>query len=253
MNRPIFYLLIVLLFNCSKTDDDTDNNCTEDCTIFRGEFISLNGEGVRGVRASLDYKMSTGTYSNSIRKIVETSTDKDGVFNKAFYIQDNELGDSRGGYFRISFDDSALNVNKYILSNNQIGTTTILLRYAIYSINSRDTVIGNTYYLPRKTFVKVNLVNFVPEIEGDKFEVRGYYPFGPNVGYNEFLDSEYSTGFTGFGTYVSSSPNTEFNVYLAANEKNVLKIRRTKNGISTIEEVSVRPSLDNSINLTFEY
>ena len=246
--------MIITFYGCSKTEDDTDNICTSDCTTLQGRFITLDNVGIKGVKISIDYKIYGGELGGSyIRKIAETTTDQNGNFYKEFYIKDGELGDSADGYFRIAIDDSNLDVNKYILSDNLIGSTTTSLGFAIYSINSRDTIIGNTYYLPKKTHIKINLNNFIPLEDGDHFEVRTLYPFGPNIGYNEFLDSEYTTGFSGFDTFVASEVNNQFNVFVAENENNIIRILKIKNGISTPEDYTFFIPTNNNIKLSYEY
>lgn len=151
MNIFFFLFLILSLYGCSKTDDDTDNICNSNCTIIHGRFITLNDIGIQGVKVSLKYRISSSPFGDgSTRLIIETETDENENFYKEFYINDNELGETADGYFKIDYDDSNLDVNKYILSDNQIGTTTQPLGEAIYPVNSRDTIIGNTYYLPKK-------------------------------------------------------------------------------------------------------
>lgn len=255
MNKFILLLLILSLYGCSKTDDDTDNVCISNCTIIQGRFITLNNVGIQGVKVSLKYRISGSPPfgGGSTRLIVETETDENGNFYKEFYINDNELGESTDGYFKIDYDDTNLDVNKYILSDNQIGTTTQPLGEAIYSINSRDTIIGNTYYLPKKTNIIVNLNNFEPLQDGDYFEVRTLYPFGPNIGDNDLIDSEYATGFSGWGTFKASVINSQLNPFVAENEENIIRIARRKNGVNTTEDFPVFVPTNNTIELNYEY
>ena len=254
MKKIIILLLILNICSCSKTEDETNNICLSNCTILQGKFITTNNTGIEGIKVSLSYQ-SSGTLGSFryTRLIAETQTDENGNFYKEFYINDDELGETADGYFKIDYDDTNLDVNKYILSDNQIGTTTQILGEAIYSINSRDTIIGNTYYLPKKTHIKINLNNFVPIQEGDHFEVRTLYPFGANIGYNQFLDSEYATGFSGYDTFEATVVNNQFNVFVAENENNVIRILKIKNGISTPEDYTIYIPTDNNIELTYEY
>ena len=253
--KPIIVLMIILsVFSCSKTEDDTDNVCTSDCTTVQGRFVTLNNVGVEGVKVSLKYKIPSGPLGGgAIRYIVDTETDENGYFNEAFYVKDSELGDAAAGYFIIDYDDTGLNVDEYILSDNLVGNTTQPLTDAIPRINNRDTIIGRNYYLPKKTRIKVNLNNFAPMQEGDTFEVRTLYPFGPHVGYNEFLESEYATGFSGWGTFVAGSQNTLVMPYVAENENNIIRVFRRKNGVNTSEDISIFVPSNNTIELNYEY
>ena len=254
MKKIIAVLLLIAVYGCSKTEDDTDNVCTSDCTILQGRFITLNNIGIEGVKVSLKYRISGGPLGGgSTRFIVETETDENGNFYKEFYIKDSELGESADGYFKIDYDDTNLDVSEYILSDNLIGTTTQPLRQAIYSINNRDTIIGNTVYLPKKTHIEINLNNFIPIQDGDHFEVRTLYPFGANIGYNDFLESEYATGFSGFGTFEATDINNQFNVFVAEEENNIIRILKIKNGISTLEDFTIYVPENNNIELNYEY
>ncbi|MEO1033700.1 MAG: hypothetical protein AAFX55_20110 [Bacteroidota bacterium] len=254
--RKIIYLLVTLsFFGCSKIEiDDTNNICNSDCTTLQGRFITLNNVGIQGVKVSLRYKIAGGPLGGGFtRLIVETETDENGNFYEQFYVKDDELGETVQGYFLIEYDDSNLDVANFILSDNQIGSTTQPLAQGIASINSRDTIIGNTYYLPKKTNIIVNLNNFVPIQDDDYFEVRTLYPFGPNIGYNDFLDSEYSTGFSGYGTFSASEINSQFSPFVAENEENVIRIARRKNGVNTIEDFPIFIPSNNSIELNYNY
>lgn len=254
MKKIALLLLILTFYGCSKIDDDTDDVCNANCTTLQGRFVTLNDVGIKGVKVLLKYRISGGPLGGgSTRLIAETKTDDNGNFYKEFYIKDSELGETADGYFKIEYDDTDLDVNKYILSDNQIGNTTQPLGQAIYSISSRDTIIGNTYYLPKKSYIAVNLNNFVPIQEGDYFEVRTRYPFGAYIENNDLLDTEYSIGFSGWGTFQASELNSQLNPFVAENEQNIIRIARRKNGVNTVENFTVFVPSDNSIELTYEY
>jgi hypothetical protein len=153
----------------------------------------------------------------------------------------------------VDIDDSNLDVNRFITTDNQIGTTTTDLGFPIFSINQRDTIIERTYYFPRKTFITVNLNNFISIDETDNFEVQTLYPFGLRIVNNSFLNTEFSTGSSGFGTFRADGQNTSLQVFVAANEQNVIRIFRRKNGISTSEDFPMFIPLDNDIELSFDF
>lgn len=254
MYKAILLLLVLTFYGCSKVEDDTDNGCTSDCTTIQGRFVTLGNVGIQGVKVSVKYRIHGGELGGGyIRKIVETETDQNGNFYNQFYIKDDELGNLAKGYFKVEMDDSNLDVDKYILSDNLIGNSSQPLGFAIYAINSRDTIIGNTYYLPKKTYIKVNLNNFVPIQNDDYFEVRTLYPFGPNVGHNDFLDSEYATGYSGYDNWLANGLNTQLMPYVAENERNIIRIARRKNGVNTIEDFPLLVPTNNSIELTYDY
>lgn len=246
--------LIFVVTSCSKTEDDTNNECTSNCTIIRGKFISANNAPVPNIKVSLQYRISGGGLGPlSIRKIVNTQSDKNGNFNKNFYIKDNELGNSAPGYFKVDIDDSNIDVTKYIRTNNLIGNTTTIIGLTIYSITNRDTIIDKTFYIPKKAYIKVNLNNFVSQKTGDKFEVQTLYPFGHKIGLNKFLDSEYSTGFSGYSNWTATNLNNKLNVFVAESEKNIIRVIRVKNGIGSSEDFEITVPPNNAIELTYNY
>ena len=249
------FKIIVLLFivtSCSKTEDDTSNECTSNCTVLKGKFVTLNNEPVSKIKVSMKYVQSN-ELAYLARKIINTESDQNGNFNKNFFIKDNELGNSASGYFEVDIDDSNIDVNKYIRTNNLIGNTTTDIGFAIFSIISRDTIIDKTFYIPKKTYIKVNLNNFAPVQSDDYFEVQTLYPFGPKIGVNTFLNSEYSTGFSGFGNWRATSNNNLLNVFVAEGENNVLRIFRRKNGVNTSEDIPIFIPQNNTIELTYDF
>jgi hypothetical protein len=256
MKKLIAFFGIALIFtSCEKVENDINNNCTSNCTTLSGKFVSLNNEPVANIKVSLNYRISGGELGGgSTRKIVNIKSDKNGNFSKDFFIKDSELGKMGKGYFEINIDDSNIDVDKYIRKNNLIGTTTVSLGSAIYSIMNRDTIINIDYYVPKKAYIKVNLNNFVPQQADDYFEVQTLYPFGGNNGENNtFLDSPYSTGFSGYGSFRANAKNTLLKVFVAEGEKNIIRIFRRKKGVNTYEDFPMIIPPNNSIELTYEY
>ena len=245
------FALIFIFTSCSKTEDDTNNVCTSNCTVLKGKFVTLNNEPVPNIKVSLKYVRSN-ELAYFARKIVNTQSDQNGNFNKNFFIKDNELGIT-DGIFQVDIDDSNIDVNKYIRTNNLIGNTTIDIGFAIFSIINRDTIIDNTFYIPKKAYIKVNLNNFIPQQPNDKFEVQTLYPFGQNVGFNPFLNSEYSTGFSGYDNWVAKNLNNQLSVFVAEGEKNIIRINKIKNGIGSSQDFEIIVPQNNTIELTYNF
>ena len=162
------------------------------------------------------------------------------------------MGEEAPGYFKLNIDDSKIDINKYIRTNNLIGNTSSVIS-TTFQISKRDTIIENNLYIPQKTFIKVNLKNFVSQQEGDFFEVQTLYPFGGNVGYNAFLDSPYDTGFSGYGNWQAKNANTTHTIFVAADEKNVVRIFKRKNGINTSKDSLFFIPRNNNIQLNYNY
>lgn len=132
-------------------------------------------------------------------------------------------------------------------------TGTSPLGFPIYSISRRDTVINNTFYIPTKAFIKVHLNNFIPQQTGDYFEVQTLYPFGRNIGGNTFLESPYSTGFSGYGGFRATQVNNLLSVFVAEGERNIVRIFKRKNGENSSEDYPVVVPKNNTIELTYSY
>ena len=253
-NLIAVFVLLLIFTSCEKVEDDTGNFCTSNCTTLRGKFVTLNDQPVPNIRVALKYRISGGELGGGYtRKIVNTKSDKNGNFNNFFFIKDSELGRYTGGYFEVDIDDSNLDNNKYIRTNNLIGNTTSDIGFAIYSIINRDTIIDETYYIPKKAYIKVNLNNYAAQKEGDRFEVRTYYPFGPKVGQNTFLNSEYATGFSGYDNWTAKTLNNSFKVFVAEGEKNIIHIIKLKNGVLLNQDIEVFVPANNTIELTYDY
>ena len=245
------FVLIFIFTSCAKTEDDTNNDCTSNCTVLKGKFVSLNNEPVQNIKVSLKY-IRSNELAYYARKIVDTQSDQNGNFNKNFFIKDNELG-TTDGYFQVDIDDSNIDVNKYIRTNNLIGGFSAVIGFPIYSITNRDTIIDKTFYIPKKAYIKVNLNNFVVQQAGDLFVVQTLYPFGEKIGLTPFLNSEYSTGFSGYDNWKATNINNLFNVFVAEGENNVIRVLKRKNGVSTSEDIPIFIPSNNTIELTYNF
>ena len=80
-----FFALLLILTSCSKTDDDTNNECASNCTVLKGKFVTLNNVAVPNIKVSFKYVRSN-ELAYLARKIVNTQSDQNGNFNKNFFI-----------------------------------------------------------------------------------------------------------------------------------------------------------------------
>lgn len=249
--KKLIYLFCIslVLVSCEKNEDDTKDICTANCTTLRGKFVTANNVPLANITVELKYEIGGGGFGGgSTRKIVRTKSNQNGEYNRDFYVKDNELGNLASGYFTINIDDSKLSSNNYIkLGNNHS------LGYAIYSIGRRDTIIDESFYIPKKAFIKVNLNNYIPQKEGDRFEVQTLFPFGPKVGMNTFLNSEYATGFSGYDKFKAVNLNNKLNVLVAESEKNIVRVISVKNGIASSIDYEINVPPNNTIELTYNY
>lgn len=248
--KRFFLLLVLIILNqsCNKTDDDTENVCSTNCTILKGRFVTKNNIPLKNIKLRLDYRVSNAPFSANTRIIKETKTDEDGFYNMEFYLEDSEIGENGEGFFALLIDESNLNPDNYIRRDE------IYIGDAIYSLPTRDTIIDKSFYIPTKEFITVNLNNFVPIEDNDHFEVRTRFPSGIYIGQNDLIDSEYASQSSGFDNYTSSSQFEIFDeVIVASNEMNLISIVKYKNGVGSTEDFLIFIPENNDIELTYEY
>ena len=158
------------MISCWKDIDDTNKDCTSNCTTITGRIITEGGTvGVSGLKFNLDWIIKSelgGTYRN----IKNFTTDNNGYFNINFYATDQEIY-WHGGY-GINYTDSDKNFIN-IKENPVLGT---------FSLNKRDTIVEKTLLLPKRSSIKIKILN--PNIEtwcnvyfkyGDRSSDRYYF------------------------------------------------------------------------------
>lgn len=246
-NRYFFLMLLLMLGGCIHSDD-TDESCESDCTTMKGNFVTVNNAPLKGVKLAIHYDPASLSLNGKSRTIQEAKSDIDGKYDMRFFLRNHEIGSEAEGFFRVTVDASNLDSEKYYVADHmQLGE-------AIYHIGVRDTIIEQSFYFPTKALIKVNLMNFSPTQEGDRFEVRTLFPYGLKIGDNDYLNTEYQTGFSDFDAYLARSAKQTFNeVVVAENEENVIQIIKVKNGVAELEETRVFVPKDNTIELTYEY
>lgn len=249
--RNIFYAIVIIygIVSCKKITDDSRIPCTKDCTTFHGYFITANGETVQNVKLQLNYRISRPPGPGETRIIRNTKSNDRGYFNMNFFILDSELGDTARGFFQLDIDLLFTDLNKYLIEDFKFSES-------IYSINRRDTIISNEFYLPAKSYIKVNLKNFIRIKDDDYFEVRILYPYGfiNKDGYNDLLDSKYQTGNSFDDIYLAKEPNTSLrNVRVSESTNNVIRVSKRKDGVYSSEDFKIFVPKNNKIELDFEY
>ena len=254
MKNLSFLLLLLISISCKKTELEKRQDCGSECTVIKGRFVSSNNEPVPGVKITCNYSIYKGWLSGlEVREIFKTETDKSGNYNQSFYVRGDELGYTRLASFDVKIDDTTLDSNKYIKTNDTSKGQTRILGFSIDQINRRDTVILHDYYIPKRAFITVNLKDFSPLQQDDYFDVQTFYPYGQNIGYNPFIDSPYEGGFSGYAKFRATNANSQLKVLVAGNEKNIVRIVRRKNGVITNQDFLMTIPLNNNIVLTYNY
>lgn len=250
----IFLFLLVFLSCKKEVKDETETVCMENCTVIQGQILTQENEGLENINVVLKHEVSGGALGGgSTRVITESKTDVEGAFSLSFYIEDDELGADGRGYFAIEYSSNDLSVEEYILADNQVNHETLALGNTFSNISNRDTILVEHYFIPKRKEITVSVTGFTPVIEGDFFEVRTLYPFGEYVGENEYLNSEYATGISGFNNYMATTETSILKPTVARDQNNVVRIIKRKNGESTTEEFPMYIPGDSTITLEFEY
>ncbi len=250
-NYFLLMLIIALFSSCSRTYDDTNQNCTSNCTIIRGRILTKDNKPISKVNIALSYRKNTGLNSYDTRKIKNVTSDGNGYYELDFHLNDDEVGIGHNGYFTINIDKNSFNRNYYLIPNNPLFT----INTQIYSILKRDTTITKDFYMPAKSSLKINLKDFRPIKSEDVFQVELLYPYGWRMDIkNDYLGGFFSTGISGeIGEYSATSSDYTTAIDAASNDTCVIRIGKIKNGISLPEEVRIFVHDNSSPEYTFHY
>jgi hypothetical protein len=245
MKKVILLFMSILFFSCEEINDDTNIVCTENCTHIEGQILTKDQLPVKNVELIVSFQKSTGTYSNYIRKIAKAKTDVNGYYNMDFYLKDEELGESFGG-LEIYMKQNTI-ASKYFYPNR-------FNLFEVLNINDRNISLTKNIYLPTKKDIKVKLQNFIPNQNGDYFEVQLYVPCGFENSEISSITGNYHKYVTkGINFYRLNSPSQIFTIDAALDEINYLVLVRMKNGVYTEETIPVSVDENSNTVLTYDY
>ena len=167
MNMKIKYFSIVFLFflvGCWNENDDSNIDCTSDCTNISGRIVTEDGSvPVGGLNFQLDW-MVKGTLGGTYRNIKKFTTDKNGYFNINFHATDQEL------YFKGGYTIKYLGSDENFVNLRDLGADYPVLGY-VY-ISKRDTLINKILMLPRRSYIKIKYNSNIQSV------CHVYYKFG---------------------------------------------------------------------------
>lgn len=163
----IKYVTILFLFfivGCWKDYDDTNKDCTSDCTNITGRIVAEDGTvGVGGLNFQLDW-IAKGTLGGTYRNIKKFTTDKNGYFNIYFHATDQEL------YFNGGYTIKYLDSNENYVKLYNLGTDYPVIGNVF--ISKRDTSINKVLTLPRRSHIKIKYNSDIQSI------CRVFYKYG---------------------------------------------------------------------------
>ena len=256
--RLLFLLFLLMTFaGCVKEDDDSDAPLTAGYTTINGQVITSGNKPLKDVALQVMYieTQYLASYHSWLKR--ETTTDKNGYYSMSFNIKDDEAESYDGqlnSYFQLLFDFDNLDPDNYFLSYYSVDND-----YSFYVSPSlkQDTTYTISCYIPAKDYITVNLKNFKPVQEGDRFEVETYFPWGikseKEDNSNKFMNTQYGISSSGYDHFVAEHENQVYRVPVARSDTNIVRIIKEKNGITTSEDFKLFVPENNNIELTYEY
>jgi hypothetical protein len=152
MKQKLLLLMIsILMISCWSDIDDTNIECNSNCTTLTGRIVTEGGSvPAVGLKFNLDWIVKSelgGTYRN----IKNFTTDNNGYFSISFYAKDLEL--KWHGNYSINYLDTDKN---FIDFKEYPGIGNV-------SLNKRDTIVNKILLLPKRSSIKIRILN--PGIE----------------------------------------------------------------------------------------
>lgn len=247
MKNAVYLLLALLLFiACEKREDDSDLECTANCTRIEGRVFTKDNMPVKNAEMIFKFQKSTGTNAIYTRIIADAKTDSNGNYAMDFYLKDEELSEGVGAFY-LYMKKSGVRGNLFCHDDFSLWDADI------QDLTHRDTVVVKNLYLPTKKTVKVNLENFAPLANGDMFQVQYYYPIGYENGTINSLGNTHYYQLTGINEYIANAPAASFDIDLADNEINIIQIAKIKNGIYSEEQHQVLLNSESPTEFTYGY
>jgi hypothetical protein len=239
--KSILVLITFLSLNsCEK--DDTNDECTGNCTTIHGRIINAENAGISNVEVKFSYFFSA-PYSY-VRHIAKVKTNSEGYYELHGFIKDQELG----GSFEVTVDVDKIETS---LSQSFLKPSDIrfddgnLTRYVISEINSREEVISiPDYFIPKKIAFNISLISFSPVAPNDYFKIENKVQFG-------FLGNTFIVKATNDG-WAESQNSIVTTTGVIGN--NSLRIQTNKNNIysETSNEIIINNAADVP-SLEYEY
>lgn len=270
------FLCTIGFVSCAKEEWDLGGKETESSTVVEGTIISTDGMPLADIVVKVDYQENKWLqYSKTIHK-AETKTDKNGKYRLHFMIKDNEMetdGDKKNDIsksYSLIFDLKRLNQKEYILPGDMVPTIISVnppiakptdnlqpeIRYGYYQFKRSETYTENLY-IPEKRYIRVTLKGFVPlQQDGnyDYFEVDSAFPYGGEYTSDIlFPGTNYGYGKIEELFVLYAEGEQTFEVPVALNENNIIKLVRRKNGSFTTEEHQLFVTKDSPESLSYQY
>ena len=250
MKKYTLCLLAIILLTSCFVYDDTCEICTENCTEFKGQIKTVDGQGIEGINLTLEYNASA-IFLAAKRIIANTTTDKDGFYSIVAYLEDHEIAEESIGKFEMFFDIHKVNNS---ISDTYLKPTTIFTNNSrptayYYNIRKRDTIYTNRFIVPKKGKLSIKLKNFSPIIAEDYFTVNVYSSY-----------TFFCKGWTSYRPYggvekkaVANQTETILNTETILDGDVTVRITKRKNGVIESTDQIIILNSNTVLNLEFDY
>ncbi|PHQ30413.1 hypothetical protein [Leeuwenhoekiella nanhaiensis] len=225
-----FFLILFFSISCVEREDDLiSQDCETDCTEIIGKLMTDNANTPIANRKVTVIWDNTYFTSGVVRTKATTRTDADGNFNLKFYIRDDELEE---GLHRMYYDK--LNETVFLRAD--------LNNISIYP-TVRDTIFLRNHNIPKKAYLKLNLLNLEDIKEGDNFWTSFRY-ISPE-GYSQSINGLVR----GWNNQYESTQLIE----IAGNQALALEITRNKDGIITRDNDTLFINAGETLDYTIDF
>lgn len=240
----IITFLLLILTSCVK--DDSVIPCGTECVELTGKIVSNEGFPLSGIEVRFEYKIPNPPTSKT-RIIAKGKTDGDGLYKIKGLINDDELGDTTDGYFRRVIEFGSLNDSEFLGTGEKID--------AFYEIYQKDTIIQESFFIPRKTSVVVRLLDFAPVHQFDNINVQISPIAEENYNIEPALSNKtiYTGGGYAYLTEDFAVSDTTFIVHAGADLYNRIRVFRKINNEATIENFIEFIPESNELEFSYTY
>ncbi|MGG8497886.1 hypothetical protein ACQY1Q_15850 [Tenacibaculum sp. TC6] len=241
--------LLVILFlisSCIKDDDDSNIQCSNNCTLIKGRIFKADGKGIENIEISLHYWLKD-KFAYIKRKIGKAFTDSNGNYKMNVFLYDTEIGNSSGILeLRIRYDNIEVSLTNNFLKPSDFSKylNTEYDVYRIKNITNKEVTLEIDYFIPYKSKKStIALNNYNPINEHDGFSFWLYFPYGFPNNYKVPIIKE----------RFANTTNNTFS-FKSIVGKNRLFVTKKKNGVTEkIEEEIEILNKNDSLNLIYNY
>ncbi len=229
--KNIFILIMLALVGCHFVKEDFDTDCVSQCTVIQGFCTTTDNQPIEDLYIEIAF-VEKSELHYSERRIENAVTDENGFYKMEFYLLDNELS-AYPGYLQLrAFVTDLQEVDTYLASDSfYAGQWKKNLQ-----IDTRDTIIDGSFYLPKMAMLNINLHKYTPVLSGDFFKVK--------TTFENYI----------FNREAENITNQIISIPVAVGENNILSVSYKKNGVVTnLDPIPIFIPENENVELDYEY